>query len=657
MVPFMIKRKSWTFALTAMLAFALNETQVRHSVADDAAGVAKLTDSEMRSGWEVLFDGQTTDGWRNYGSDKVSSGWEIVDGSLVRSGSGAGDLITDNKYKWFELSLEYKISDGGNSGIMFHVAEGDGPPWHTGPEVQVQDNVNGHDPQLAGWLYQLYQPVVPNWVKDKSAVDATRPAGEWNQIYLRISPGQSEVCVNGVVYYKFNLGSDDWKQRVAKSKFAELPNFGSMGEGHICLQDHNDKVAYRNIKLRTIADDGSVKQPVDGQLNMVKSLAFPELKWDQWKPFDDTGKTRALRLMELTYPNDGSNRLFAASQHGGIWNFENKPDVKSSTLFLDLRGKVIDWQSGGANEQGLLGLAFHPDYKSNGRFYVYYSHLDDKKCVISEFTVSADDPNVADPTSERVILEIPQPFKNHNGGSIEFGPDGMLYVGLGDGGSRNDPEGNGQNLNTLLGSILRLDVDGSGDGKAYGIPQDNPFVGRDDALDEIFAYGVRNPWRISFDKETGMLWSGDVGQELWEEVVVIRKGGNYGWSNREGSHPFGNRQVLDNVDEPLEPAWEYDHQIGKSITGGRVYRSDRESSLTGKYLYADYVTGRVWALTYDAATERATANEQVLADSIPVLSFGEDQNGEVFLLTNSPRGESIYRFESAPADADVAVAD
>ncbi|TWT49369.1 Soluble aldose sugar dehydrogenase YliI precursor [Rubripirellula amarantea] len=620
-----------------------------------AGAAATLTDSEKRSGWELLFDGKSTEGWRNYGRDKVSEGWQIVDGALVRNAKGAGDLITDEKYKYFELSLEYKISKGGNSGVMFHVAEGDGPPWHTGPEVQVQDNKDGHDPQLAGWLYQLYKPVPPSWTQETGMVDSTRPAGEWNQLYLRISPGQSEVCMNGVVYYRFNLGGDDWKQRVAKSKFANLPNFGSMGEGHICLQDHGDEVAYRKIKLRRIADDGSVKQPIDGQLDMVKTLAFPKLKWDQWEPFDDGGKTRALRLLELTYPEDGSNRLFVSSQHGGIWSFENKPDVETSTLFLDLRGKVIDWQSPGANEQGLLGLAFHPDYKNNGRFFVYYSHLDDKKSVISEFKVSANDPNVADPDSEKVILEIPQPFKNHNGGSIEFGPDGMLYVGLGDGGSRNDPFGNGQNLKTMLGSILRIDVDHPADGKAYGIPKDNPFVGRDDALGEIFAYGVRNPWRIAFDKETGTLWAGEVGQELWEEVIVVRKGGNYGWSVREGSHPFGNGETVAGTSDPLEPIWEYDHQIGKSITGGRVYRSDRESKLAGKYIYADYVTGTVWALTYDAAAERATSNEQVIAESVPVLSFGQDQNGEVYLLTNSPRGESIYRFESVSPKSDAAL--
>ena len=317
---------------------------------------------------------------------------------------------------------------------------------------------------------------------------------------------------------------------------------------------------------------------------------------------------------------------------------------------LDLRGKVIDWKKPGANEQGLLGLAFHPDFKTNGHFFVYYSHTDDKKSIVSRFTVSKDNPNVADPASETILMEIPQPFKNHNGGSMEFGPDGHLYIALGDGGDRNDPNANGQNLSTLLGSILRIDVDQTTDGKNYGIPSDNPFVGRKDARAEIFAYGVRNPWRIAFDKKTGVLWASDVGQELWEEIDLIEKGGNYGWSVREGSHGFGNRLMADDASDPIEPIWEYDHQIGKSITGGRVYRSDREDKLAGKYLYADYVTGSVWALTYDAASGKATRNEQVVPDSIPVLSFGEDEKGEVYLLTNSPRGESIYRFVSDKTD-------
>ncbi|TWU51139.1 family 16 glycoside hydrolase [Rubripirellula reticaptiva] len=637
---------------SASLAFLASLFVVNSAVRAEAP-INQLTQSEQRSGWKLLFDGKTTDGWRNYKKDSISDGWQIIDGALVRAKRG-GDIITKDKFDSFELSLEYKISKGGNSGVMFHVAETDGPPWHTGPEVQVQDNVDGHDPQKAGWLYQLHAPEAPNWSPDKSITDATRPAGQWNQLYIRIAKKDCEVCMNGVRYFRFDMTKADWKERIAKSKFASLPNFGTLGEGYLCLQDHGDEVAYRSIKLREIADDGSVPQPIDGSLNLTSNLAFPNLQWDQWEAVDDAGKIRDLRLMELTYAKDGSNRLYAASQYGAIWSFENRSDVAESKMVLDLRGKVKDWKSRGANEEGLLGLSMHPDFKSNGYFYVYYTHPTEKKSVLSRFTIPRDGSLAADPSSELVIMEIDQPYLNHNGGSMEFGPDGFLYIGMGDGGDRNDPHGNGQNLAVLLGKILRIDVDHPAAGKNYGVPADNPFVDKENAAGEIFAYGVRNPWRIAFDPKTGDLWAGDVGQELWEEILVVKKGGNYGWSTREGSHAFGNKAADDGASPAIEPVWEYDHQIGKSITGGRVCRSDRLPQINGKYLYADYVTGRVWALTRSAETGLATRNEQAIPDSVAVLSFGQDESGEVYILTNSSRGECIYRFDKAVAKTDVA---
>ncbi len=613
----------------------------------------QLTDSEKKSGWELLFDGETTKGWRNYKKDGVSDGWKIIDGALVRSDRGAGDIITEKKYGAFELSLEYKISKGGNSGVMFHVVEGSGPPWHSGPEIQVQDNVDGHDPELAGWLYQLYQPTAPRWVQNKATPDSTKPAGQWNELYIRIAPGQSEVCMNGVLYYRFKLGNKDWDARVAKSKFAKFEGFGKAGEGHICLQDHGNEVSYRNIKVRQIGEDGSVPQPIDGKLGLKGAKAFPNLKWDNWEPIDDNGRASQLRLIELTYPKDGSNRLFAASQFGEIWSFKNTPDVTESSMLLDLRGQVKDWKKPGANEQGLLGLAPHPDFKTNGYIYVYLSTPDDKKSSIERYTIPKETPNKADPDSKVVILEFDQPYKNHNGGSIEFGPDGFLYIGIGDGGDRNDPLAGGQDLSNFLGSILRIDVDKPSGEAKYSAPSDNPFVKVAGAKPEIFAHGVRNPWRIAFDRQTGNMWMGDVGQELWEEVNVVKKGGNYGWSNREGTHAFGNREVVKSNSEPIDPVWEYDHRIGKSVTGGRVYRGLKVPKLAGKYLYADYVTGRIWALSYDQASGKATANEEVIPESIPVLAFGEDEAGEIYYLTNSPRGQCIYKFMSSEND-DVA---
>ena len=603
--------------------------------------VNTLTESERRSGWQLLFDGKSTDAWRNYRRDSLSEGWKVIDGNLTRAANGAGDIVTKKQYDAFELSLEYQISKAGNSGVMFHVQENSNSPWHTGPEIQVQDNVDGHDPQKAGWLYQLYEP---GRDQQGNIIDATRPAGEWNQLYIRINGNDCEVCMNGVRYYHFKLGDQNWKQKVSASKFAKFENFGSSGSGHICLQDHGDKVAYRNIKVREFNDDGTVPQPIDGKLDLTGDVAFPNLKWDQWSPVNDAGQLRPLRLMELTPARDDTNRLFAASQYGAIWCFENRDDVETSHLVLDLREQVKDWKSRGANEQGLLGLALHPEFKDNGSLFVYYSHPTEPKSVVARYTISDDNPNRVDPSSAKVIMEIDQPFQNHNGGVIEFGPDGYLYIALGDGGFRNDPTASGQNLSSLLGSILRIDVDAGNDNHAYGIPADNPFINQKDARPEIYAFGLRNPWRMAFDSQSGRLWVGDVGQELWEEVNVITKGGNYGWSNREGSHPFGNRPVVEGLSEPIEPVFEYDHRIGKSITGGRVYQSDRVSELTGKYLYADYVTGKIWALSYDDQAGKATRNEQVIPDSIPVVAFGEEHNGEVFYLTESSRGQCIYRF-------------
>ncbi len=432
---------------------------------------------------------------------------------------------------------------------------------------------------------------------------------------------------------------------VAKSKFAKLEGFGQAGKGHICLQDHGNLVSYRNIKIRELPSDLTIPQPIHGKLGLTGALAFPKLKWAGWEPEDEGGNVQKLRIIELTHAGKDDNRLFAAAQTGEVFVFENRANVEQSTLLLDLRKKVTQFTLPGANEQGMLGLALHPNFKSNGHFFVSYTAANNDRSVISRFTISKSDPNRADPNSEVVLLEVPQPFKNHNGGSIEFGPDGHLYIAFGDGGLRNDPHANGQNLSTLLGSILRIDVNKTSAGKKYGIPADNPFVNVAGARPETFAFGLRNPWRIAFDPQTGLLWAGEVGQELWEEVNVIHKGGNYGWSMREGTHAFGNREPVKGVSDPIDPVWEYDHGVGKSITGGRVYRGSRVSKLAGKYLYADYVSGSVWALSYDASTGKATRNEQVIANGIPVLAFGQDAAGEVYYTIDSARGECIYRFE------------
>ncbi len=609
-------------------------------------GVNELTRPEALSGWQLLFDGKSMDAWRNYKQEGISDGWKIKDGAIVRDGNKPGDLITKKKFKYFELSLEYNISAGGNSGLMFHVTEDNPRPYESGPEIQIQDNVAGKDPQKSGWLYQLYKPTAPSWVKEDGVLDSTRPAGQWNHIFLRIAPppAQCEVSMNGQLYYRFKLGSKEWNELVAKSKFAKMAGFGAAGQGHICLQDHGNLVSFRNIKVREIPDDGSVPQPIDGKLSLRGELAFPKLKFADWEPINEAGQVRKLRLMELTYAANDKSRLFAASQHGTIYVFENRPDVEQSHLLLDIQDKVTQFDSPGANEQGLLGLALHPKFGENRQLYVCYTRRADHTSIISRFTVSKDDPNKADPSSEEILLELPQPYQNHNGGSIEFGPDGYLYAAFGDGGARNDPNASGQDRKQLLGSIIRIDVDKQAGGKKYAIPADNPFVNSSDSLPEIYAYGMRNPWRIAFDKQSGRLWTGEVGQELWEEVNVISKGGNYGWSDREGSHSFGNRERRADVSAPIAPVWEYDHSIGKSITGGRVYRGSRIADLAGKYIYADYVTGAIWALSYDETSGKATKNEQVIAGGIPVLAFGEDPAGEVYYMIENAQGDCIYRF-------------
>lgn len=338
-------------------------------------------------------------------------------------------------------------------------------------------------------------------------------------------------------------------------------------------------------------------------------------------------------MVHLTYPDDGTDRLFLVLQPGRVLVFHNDRNASSVETFLDIRDAVSDR----GEEEGLLGLAFDPQYRNNGHFYVYYSASSPRRSVISRFSVSAQDPNRADPASERIIFEVLQPHSNHNGGHLLFGPDGYLYIGLGDGGAGGDPEENGQNVSTLLGAILRIDVSSVGLDGTYEIPPDNPFVGNDrGAREEIWAYGLRNPWRFTFDRETGHLWAGDVGQNLFEEIDIIRPGLNYGWNVMEGFHCF---RDSDCVQEGLElPVAEYGRGGGCSVTGGYVYRGTRLTSLYGAYIYADYCSGRIWALRHDGT--RVTEHMEIVDAPFRIPAFGEDRSGEVYILSF---GGSIYR--------------
>ncbi|MFW9905924.1 MAG: PQQ-dependent sugar dehydrogenase, partial [Candidatus Thorarchaeota archaeon] len=324
----------------------------------------------------------------------------------------------------------------------------------------------------------------------------------------------------------------------------------------------------------------------------------------------------------IYHSNDDSNRLFVVEQEGIIYTFNNSKLETSKEVFLDISDKIL---YGG--EQGLLGLAFHPNYASNGYFYLNYNSDSPRRTVISRYSVMSNDTNLANRTSELIILEVSQPFSNHNGGQIAFGPDGYLYVALGDGGNGGDPLGHGQNRSTLLGSILRLDVDNSSD-TPYSIPNDNPFVGDlNNYRKEIFAYGLRNPWRFSFDFMTGDLWAADVGQNKIEEIDIITNGGNYGWNVMEGSLCYSPATGC-NETGLIAPIFEYNHDIGNSITGGYVYRGSLLTSLYGFYIYADYGSGRIWALSYvDSTVQNYLLNDT----SLNIVSFGVDQENELYL--------------------------
>ncbi len=400
----------------------------------------------------------------------------------------------------------------------------------------------------------------------------------------------------------------------------------------ICLDEKNHRLLVPDMKAGTLSAI-SLKGIAEIELNerplpVRIERAFANLEFN--------------RPLVLTHAGDGTNRVFVASQLGKIFVFANDQDVEEAAVYLDIKDRVT--YSDNENEEGFLGLAFHPRYQDNGELYVYYTtRKTPHTSVISRFRVSKDDPNRADPASEEEILRIGQPYWNHNGGTMVFGPDGYLYIGLGDGGKRDDPHGNGQNLGTLLGSILRIDVDHRDAGKAYAIPKDNPFVGRPGARGEIWAYGVRNIWRMAFDRETGKLWAADVGQDIWEEIDLIVRGGNYGWNLREATHKFGPKGAVPRPDL-IEPIFEYHPDAGKSITGGQVYRGQRVPELAGAYLYADYITGQVYALRYDEQAKRVTANQPIAGNIMPVFSFGEDEPGEAYFMTTQGW---IFRF--APA--------
>jgi glucose/arabinose dehydrogenase len=339
--------------------------------------------------------------------------------------------------------------------------------------------------------------------------------------------------------------------------------------------------------------------------------------------------------IDLQNSGDGTNRIFVAERAGIIKVFPDSSSVTSLKSYLDIRDRV---SAGG--EMGLLGLAFHPDYETNGYFYVNYTVSNPRKTRISRFQVSSENPDSADKNTELILLTFDQPYANHNGGWIGFGPDdGYLYIGTGDGGSAGDPQNFGQSIVTFLGKILRIDIDNQDPGLEYAIPVDNPFVdSTGSVVKEIYAWGMRNPWRNSFDPVTGWLWAADVGQYSWEEIDIIENGKNYGWRCYEGTHPFNTSGC--NYPEYIDPVFEYSHSLGCSVTGGYVYRGPTVPELTGKYIYADYCDKTVWSLEYNGI--EPPDNQTLLTAPGLVVSFGTDENNELYVITFSP--DRIYRF-------------
>ncbi|MBI5284706.1 MAG: PQQ-dependent sugar dehydrogenase [Chloroflexi bacterium] len=352
-------------------------------------------------------------------------------------------------------------------------------------------------------------------------------------------------------------------------------------------------VAPTRTPARTVTSDGYTAEP-----------AFPHVDF--------------AKMLGMQVVPGSANIALVVSQDGVIRRADLRDAASTPAVFLDIGDRLI---RDPGMEEGLLGLAFAPDYASSGEFYVYYSAGSPRRAVLSRF-VAQDD--AADPASERVLLEIEEPYSNHNGGSLAFGPDGYLYIGVGDGGAGGDPHGNGQNKDALLGKILRIDVSG----EDYTVPADNPFA-RGGGRGEIWAYGLRNPWRLNFDPQTGALWAADVGQGDWEEIDRIVKGGNYGWNVMEGDHCFEPASGCHKAGL-LPPRAEYGHDLGCSVTGGYVYRGPAMPELDGWYVYGDYCSGRVWAVN---TADGASAPVQLANTGATITSFAQDAAGELYLVT------------------------
>lgn len=382
---------------------------------------------------------------------------------------------------------------------------------------------------------------------------------------------------------------------------------GLSSEGTSASQDQTASVPGSGETIKSTGFDLKKLKSMENSFTVID--AFPNISFKKPLEFQTTG--------------DGSGRIFIVEQGGKIFVIAKQNDNNKAELFLDISDRVDD----SANEKGLLGLAFHPDFKTNSQFFVNYTTRN--STVVSSFSIAKDNPNKADSGSEEIMITFEQPYANHNGGKLAFGPDdGYLYIATGDGGGAGDPHKNGQSLKTLLGKILRIDVNSKDFGLSYSIPPDNPFKGNKEGYrEEIYAYGLRNPWRFSFDSLTGKLWAADVGQDKIEEIDIIQKGKNYGWNIMEGSHCYDPPSGCN--PEGLElPIYEYPHPLGESITGGYVYHGKSLSVLQNVYVYADFITGYIWGLAYTEGKE--IQNFTLAKTNLNIPTFGVDENQELY---------------------------
>ena len=359
-------------------------------------------------------------------------------------------------------------------------------------------------------------------------------------------------------------------------------------------------------------------------------------------PAPKLGTLRLEQVWEWTAPTNltqgADGRFFVTEQAGRLWMMDEE-QIDRERIFVPEPLDITDRVSRRGSEEGLLGLALAPD--DDQHLYVYYSAADPRRSVVSRFDYYAGD-RPFDSAAELVILEVEQPYPNHNGGQIAFGPDGYLYIGLGDGGSAGDPQGNGQDTSTLLGSILRIDVSEATPEQPYAIPPDNPFADAG-GRPEIWAYGLRNPWRFSFDRDTGELWAGDVGQNQWEEIDIIERGGNYGWNTLEGSHCFNPREDCDR-DGKIPPVLEYSLDgTPCSVIGGYVYRGSAILWLQGAYIYGDFCSGKIFGLRLNRG--QVTEHQELADTNLSIMSFAEDNEGELYLLSQR---EGIHRLAAGP---------